>query len=69
MIGYLYPVQFSPGGCLNRNWIKEQYDSFFFRRIRQRYIEIYGQLQSVEDMSLRKKLLDESDSLLDFLKI
>ena len=52
----------------DRNWIKEQYDSFIFRRIRQRYIEIYGQLQHV-DISLRKKLLNESHSLLDSLKL
>lgn len=52
----------------DKNWIKEQYDSFVFRRIRQRYIEIYGQLQSVKDVPSRRKLLDESNSLLDQLK-
>lgn len=44
------------------------YDSFVFRRIRQRYIEIYGQLQNVEDLSSRKKLLEEAGSCLDVLK-
>jgi len=53
----------------DKNWIKEQYDSFVYRRIRQRYIEIYGQLQNVNDPSSRKKLLEEEDSLLDSLKI
>lgn len=52
----------------DRSWIKEQYDSFAFRRIRQRYIEIYGQLQNVEDLSSRKKLLEEAGSFLDVLK-
>ncbi len=52
----------------DKNWIKEEYDSFVFQRIRQRYIEIFGQLQKTEDMPLRKKLLEESHSLLDQLK-
>lgn len=52
----------------DKNWVKEQYESFVFRRIRQRYIEIYGQLQNVKDLPSRRKLLEEADSLLDVLK-
>ncbi len=50
------------------NWIKELYDSFIFQRIRQRYIEIYGELKTVNDVRLRSKLIDEADTLLDRLK-
>ncbi len=49
------------------NWIKECHDSFMFQRIRQRYIKIYGQLKDVKDAAARKKLLDESYTLLDQL--
>ncbi len=48
----------------DKNWIKEEYDSFVFQRIRQRYIGIFGQLQKTEDLHLRNKLLEESFSLL-----
>nr|WP_321401145.1 hypothetical protein [uncultured Desulfobacter sp.] len=51
----------------DKEWVKEQYDSFVFRRIRQRYIEIYTQLPNVRDLPSRKKLLDEADSLLNIL--
>lgn len=49
------------------NWIKECHDSFMFQRIRQRYIKIYGQLKDVKDAAARKKLLNESYTLLDQL--
>lgn len=50
------------------NWIKECHDSFIFKGIRHRYIKIYGQLQNVKDDETRRKLLDESYTLLDRLK-
>jgi len=49
----------------DKTWVKETYDSFVFQRIRQRYIEIYGELRTVKDLESRRKLLQESYSLLD----
>ncbi len=49
----------------DKNWIEGLYDSFVFQRIRQRYIEIYGELQSTDDIKIRRKLIDEAYRLLD----
>ena len=49
----------------DKTWIKETYDSFVFQRIRQRYIEIYGELRTVKDLESRRKLINEANSLLD----
>lgn len=49
----------------DRTWIKECHDSFEFRRIRDRYIEIYRALDNERDLESRKKLLNESRSLLN----
>ena len=46
-------------------WMETLYNSFDFRRIRNRYIEIYCQLQHTREIEKRKCLLDESYSLLD----
>ena len=51
-----------------RNWISQQYDSSEFRRIRQRYIEIYRELKDASDFSERGRLLDESNSLVDSIQ-
>jgi len=51
----------------DKNWIEELYDSFVFQRIRQRHIEIYGELKSTDDIKNRRKLIDEADRLLDQL--
>lgn len=48
-------------------WISEQYQSFVFRRIRKKYIEVYGQLKHVKELEKRKALLKESRSLMDYL--
>jgi hypothetical protein len=48
-------------------WIKEQYNSLTFRRIKKRYIEIFHELQFLKEVKDRKKLLSESRSLLDWL--
>lgn len=53
----------------DKKWVKTEYDSFVFKRIRQRYIDIFGQLKGLDDMTLRKKLLNESYALLDQLKL
>ena len=45
-------------------WMKGLYDSFEFLRIRKRYIEIYRDLEDTKDIESRKKLLNESYSLL-----
>ncbi|MFH2057495.1 MAG: hypothetical protein ABIJ59_01165 [Pseudomonadota bacterium] len=51
----------------DKNWIEGLYDSFVFQRIRQRYIEIFSELQNVNDVKSRRKPIDEADSLLDHL--
>ena len=40
-----------------KTWVKETYDSFVFQRIRQRYVEIYGELRIVKDLESRRKLI------------
>jgi hypothetical protein len=45
-------------------WMERLYDSFEFRRIRKRYIEIYRVLKDTKDIESRKKLLNESYSLI-----
>lgn len=51
----------------DKNWIEGLHDSFVFQRIRQRYIEIFSELQNVDDVKSRRKLINEADSLLDHL--
>lgn len=48
-------------------WIETLYKSFEFRRIRKRYIEIYHELQNTKEIEARRKLLEESYSLLEGL--
>ena len=48
-------------------WMDTLFNSFEFRRIRKRYIEIYHDLQHTKQIEERTKLLDESYSLLDIL--
>ena len=48
-------------------WIYQEYESLDFLRIRERYIEIYHQLQRLNNMEERKMLLAESHNLLDSL--
>ena len=47
------------------DWIKEKYESFEFKRIRQRFIEIWTRLDGEKDLTVRKGLVAESSSLLD----
>jgi hypothetical protein len=49
-------------------WMKRLYNSFEFNRIRKRYIEIYHDLKDTKDIESRKKLVNESRSLLNNLK-
>jgi hypothetical protein len=49
-------------------WMKELYQSFEFRRIRERYVEISKQLQHTKEIEKRRKLLNESYALLDSLE-
>ena len=49
-------------------WMNELYQSFEFRRIRERYIEIFKQLQHTKEIEKRRKLLNESYALLDSLQ-
>jgi hypothetical protein len=48
-------------------WVRQEYDSPEFRRTRQRYIEIYRKLKNTKEISERKRLVEESYSLLDIL--
>jgi hypothetical protein len=66
---YIYDEILAAITADDKKWIKTEYDSAEFQRIRQRYIEIFGQLKSVKDMPLRKKLLNESYTILDQLEM
>ncbi len=48
-------------------WMSGLYHSFEFRRIRERYIAIFQALQHTKEIEKRKRLLNESRSLLDSL--
>jgi len=48
-------------------WISHEYESAEFQRIRNRYIEIYQKLTDIKNINERKRLVDESYSLLDAL--
>ena len=48
-------------------WISQEYESLDFRRIRKRFIEIFHKLQSLKNVDERKKLLEESHTLLGVL--
>ena len=49
-------------------WIRQEYGSVEFRRIRKRYIEIYHKLINTKEISDRKRLLEESYSLVGSIK-
>jgi len=49
------------------NWLRQEYDSPEFSHIRQRYIEIHHKLKFTKEINERKRLLSESNSLLDAL--
>ena len=46
-------------------WLTELYDSFEFKRVRQRYISIYRELLHQKNTESRRKLIEEADRLLD----
>ena len=48
-------------------WISHEYESLDFQHIKRRHIEIYLKLKSIKNMAERKRLLDESYSLLGAL--
>jgi len=48
-------------------WLGELYESFEFRRIRKRYVEIFHALKHEKSYAARSKLLDESRDLLNIL--
>jgi hypothetical protein len=48
-------------------WLAEQYESFEFRRIRKRFIEIFHALKYEKEYNARSKLLTECRELLDML--
>lgn len=50
-----------------RQWVSLEYESLVLMRIRERYIEIYHQLQGLKNMDERKMLLEESHTLLNGL--
>lgn len=50
------------------SWMKEEYESFDFRRVKKKYIEIYNQMKTEKDVKERGRLLKESASLLGTIK-
>lgn len=49
-------------------WLRELYESFEFRRIRKRFVEIFHSLKHERSYDARRKLLDESRDLLNILQ-
>ncbi len=49
-------------------WMNELYHSVEFRRIRERYVEIFKKLQHTKEIEKRRKLLNESYALLNSLQ-
>ncbi|MBF0230782.1 MAG: hypothetical protein HQK63_14535 [Desulfamplus sp.] len=49
-------------------WIGQEYDSPEFSRIRERYIDIYYNLKTTKEIGERKRLLEESYSLVGSLQ-
>jgi len=45
-------------------WLTELYNSFEFKRVRQRYISIYRELLHQKNIENRRKLIEEADRLL-----
>lgn len=70
---YLDYVQYVPKRVLESiqpddiEWMKTLYESFEFRRIRKRYIEIYHDLLHLHDVQTRRPLVTEAYTLLDSL--
>ena len=52
----------------NIKWISQEYDTFIFKRIRNRHIEIHSILENTREISIRRKLVKEADSLLEILE-
>ena len=50
-------------------WLRGLYESFEFRRIRKRYVEIFHALKHEKSFEVRRSLLDESDGLLNILTL
>lgn len=50
------------------DWMAKHYDSFVFQRIRDRYLEIFHELESLKEIDARKVLVREAGSLLDLLQ-
>jgi len=51
-----------------KQWMAELHDSFEFRRVRKRHIEIYRELEDTRDVKQRKPLVREAGELLNALK-
>jgi len=49
-------------------WMNNCYDSFEFKRVRKRYVEIYTILPNEKDREKRGKLIDETSRLLELLQ-
>ena len=67
-LDYLYPQIIDAIDAADRNWMAGHYDSFLFRRIRSRYIEVYHELDELEGVEARSVLVDEADELLDLIQ-
>lgn len=54
---------------LEIDWMRECYDSFSFRRMRKKYIDIYRQLKTTKDYTARGKLLDELNEIMSYIDV
>ncbi len=52
----------------DREWMAGHYDSFIFQRIRKRHVEIYHELDRLEEVKARRPLVEEAGSLIDLIQ-
>lgn len=52
----------------DKAWMRAQFESFEFRRVRKRYIEIYHELEEVRDLDSRSGLLNEARELSESIR-
>jgi hypothetical protein len=69
IVEYIFPEVIDNITDSEYQWMEELYTSDEFTRIRERYIEIKWQLEDTKNYEQRHKLVQESFSLLDNMKV
>ena len=66
-VGYIPKEVIASIAEVETKWLFQEYDSPKFRSLRQRYVDIYHKLKFIKEVNERKRLLSESNSLLEDL--